>query len=34
MHPYHRAKIQIGRPLDFLVVSDHGEYVGVIPMVF
>jgi hypothetical protein len=34
VHPYHRAKIQIGRPLDFLVVADHGEYMGVIPMVF
>jgi hypothetical protein len=34
VHPYHRAKIQIGTPLDFLVVSDHAEYMGVIPMVF
>lgn len=25
------AKIRIGTPLDFLVVSDHGEYMGVIP---
>ena len=24
VHPYHRAKIQIGTPLDFLVVADHG----------
>ncbi len=29
MHPYHRAKIQIGTPLDFLVVSDHAEMMGV-----
>ena len=34
VHPYHRAKIQIDTPLDFLVVSEHGEYMGVIPMVF
>ncbi|MCP4993540.1 MAG: DUF3604 domain-containing protein, partial [Gammaproteobacteria bacterium] len=34
VHPYHRAKIQIGSPLDFLVVADHAEYMGVIPMVF
>jgi len=31
VHPYHRARIQIGTPLDFLVVSDHGEFMGVIP---
>ena len=28
IHPYHRARIQVGAPLDFLVVSDHGEYLG------
>jgi len=33
-HPFHRAKIQIGTPLDFLVVADHAEYMGVVPMVF
>lgn len=31
IHPYHKARIQIGTPLDFLVVSDHGEFMGVIP---
>jgi hypothetical protein len=31
IHPYHRARIQIETPLDFLVVSDHGEFMGVIP---
>ena len=31
VHPYHRAKIQIGTPLDFLVVADHGEFMGVVP---
>lgn len=30
VHPYHRARVQIGTPLDFLVVSDHAEYLGVI----
>ena len=29
IHPYHRARVQIGTPLDFLVVSDHAEYLGV-----
>ncbi len=28
IHPYHRARVQIGQPLDFLVVSDHSEYLG------
>jgi hypothetical protein len=31
VHPYHRARIQIETPLDFLVVSDHGEFMGVLP---
>jgi hypothetical protein len=31
VHPYHKARIQIGTPLDFLVVSDHAEFMGVIP---
>lgn len=31
VHPYHKARIQINTPLDFLVVSDHGEFMGVIP---
>jgi hypothetical protein len=34
VHPYHKARVQIETPLDFLVVSDHGEYMGVIPMIF
>jgi hypothetical protein len=28
VHPYHRARIQLDRPLDFLVVSDHAELLG------
>ncbi len=28
IHPYTRAKVQIGTPLDFLVVSDHAEGMG------
>ena len=27
--PSHRARVQIETPLDFLVVSDHAEYLGV-----
>jgi hypothetical protein len=30
VHPLHRAKVKIGTPLDFLVVSDHAELMGVI----
>ncbi len=30
VHPFHRARVQIGSPLDFLVVSDHAELIGVI----
>ncbi|CAN0248595.1 unnamed protein product, partial [Discosporangium mesarthrocarpum] len=30
VHPYHRARIQVETPLDFLVVADHAEYLGVL----
>lgn len=30
IHPYHRARVQVEDPLDFLVVADHAEYLGVI----
>lgn len=30
IHPHHRARVRIGTPLDFLVVADHAEYLGVI----
>ena len=30
VHPYHRARIQVKDPLDFLVVADHAEFLGVI----
>jgi hypothetical protein len=33
IHPFHKARIQIGTPLDFLVVSDHGEFMGVVPKI-
>lgn len=33
VHPYNRTRIQILEPLDFLAVSDHAEYLGVIPIV-
>jgi len=29
LHPYHGGRIQIGTPLDFLVVADHAEMMGV-----
>ncbi|BFM14454.1 DUF3604 domain-containing protein [Maricurvus nonylphenolicus] len=29
IHPYHRAKVQVETPLDFLVVADHAEMMGV-----
>lgn len=28
IHPYHRARMQRRVPLDFLVVSDHAEFIG------
>ena len=28
VHPFHRARVQIDEPLDFLVVSDHAEFLG------
>ena len=33
VHPYTQTRIQIIEPLDFLVVSDHAEYLGVMPVV-
>jgi len=30
IHPYNRARVQINTPLDFLVVADHAELMGVI----
>lgn len=29
IHPYHRARMQINAPLDFIAVADHAEYLGV-----
>lgn len=28
VHPFHHARVQIETPLDFLVVSDHAEFLG------
>ena len=28
IHPFHHARVQIHEPLDFLAVSDHGEFLG------
>ncbi|MBB6522225.1 DUF3604 domain-containing protein [Pseudoteredinibacter isoporae] len=30
IHPYTKARVQIHRPLDFMVVADHAEFMGVI----
>lgn len=30
IHPYNNVKVQLARPLDFLVVSDHAEAMGVL----
>jgi Protein of unknown function (DUF3604) len=30
VHPYNRARVQLIRPLDFLVIADHAESLGVI----
>ncbi|NIP16638.1 MAG: DUF3604 domain-containing protein [Pseudomonadales bacterium] len=34
IHPYNRARVQLGQPLDFLVVSDHAEFIGGIRHVY
>lgn len=34
IHPYHRAWIRLDRPLDFLVVSDHAEMMGLMPAAY
>ena len=28
VHPYHRGKVRISEPLDFLAVTDHAEFLG------
>ena len=34
IHPFHRARVQIQTPLDFLVVSDHAEFMGVFKHIY
>ena len=34
IHPYHRARVQIDEPLDFLVVSDHAEFLGALRHIY
>ncbi len=34
VHPYSGVKVSLHTPLDFLVVSDHAEYLGVIQKIF
>lgn len=33
VHPFSKARVQLKTPLDFLVVTDHAEYMGVMQMV-
>lgn len=34
VHPFNRVRVQLQQPLDFLVVSDHAESLGVIGEIF
>jgi len=34
IHPFHRARVQLTRPLDFLVVADHAELMGAIRAIY
>ncbi len=34
IHPYNRTRVQIRTPLDFLVVSDHAEFIGSIREIY
>ena len=34
MHPYHRAWMRLDEPLDFLVVSDHAEFMGAVRRIY
>ncbi len=34
IHPFNRVRVQLQRPLDFLVVADHAESLGVIGEIF
>jgi hypothetical protein len=34
LHPLHRARVQLARPLDFLVVADHAEGLGVMDILY
>ncbi|WP_286240181.1 DUF3604 domain-containing protein [Neptuniibacter halophilus] len=33
IHPYNRTRVQLNRPLDFLVVADHAEYMGMMQLI-
>ncbi|RRJ84402.1 DUF3604 domain-containing protein [Aestuariirhabdus litorea] len=33
IHPFNRVRVQLKRPLDFLVVADHAEYMGVMQLI-
>ncbi len=33
IHPFNRSRVQIDTPLDFLVVADHAEFLGLLPAI-
>lgn len=33
-HPEHKVRVQLNRPLDFLVIADHAEYLGSMRLVY
>ncbi len=34
IHPYNRTRVQLNRPLDFLVIADHAEGLGVLGQIY
>ncbi len=34
IHPFNRTRVQLNRPLDFLVISDHAEGLGVLGQIY
>lgn len=34
VHPFNRTRVQLNRPLDFLVIADHAEGLGVLGQIY
>ena len=34
IHPFNRSRVQLTRPLDFLVVADHAEFFGILNSIY